>query len=530
MRERQRMAPQRGPQHERRCAWRAPYQAAGRATRPASADDHRVVVAGERRPRRAGGEAVRRERRLGDLAVQVAMAVGDVAAPRRRSSTPRRRSRSASRRYSGSAVGREVVGHQRDGHGQRIRRMTPGLLERTDPAQPVPRARRRGALGRGDRSAAASARSRRRGAGALERRAGRASRPRARRCGDAGRRARPGEVERAVRRTGAEVVHAHNIHPLWGARALAAARRAGARGRHAPPQLPAVLRDRRSSIATARCAPAAGAQHASRACGCAAAGTFRRRPPTGPASLRQQPPIVDAVGPLRGAERVRGASGSRSSAWARDGDRGRCTTSCATASSPPRRPRAAPRTRCSPAGWSRRRGPTRRSRRPRSPESRWRSPAPARRRERLERSRAARARRCTFLGRLGAAQMRAALRARGVRARPLALGRAMPVLRDRGDGGGRPVLASERGGLPEMVGRRAHAADRASERVGGRDACPVGGPAGRRRARAVEALARARAAVRRRPLLRRADGRLRGARGPGERRSRAATCSACRSR
>jgi glycosyltransferase involved in cell wall biosynthesis len=38
----------------------------------------------------------------------------------------------------------------------------------------------------------------------------------------------PGEVEEAVRRMGADVVHAHNIHPLWGSRALAAGRRAGA--------------------------------------------------------------------------------------------------------------------------------------------------------------------------------------------------------------------------------------------------------------------------------------------------------------
>ena len=38
----------------------------------------------------------------------------------------------------------------------------------------------------------------------------------------------PDEVEQAVRRTRADVVHAHNVHPLWGSRALAAARRAGA--------------------------------------------------------------------------------------------------------------------------------------------------------------------------------------------------------------------------------------------------------------------------------------------------------------
>jgi glycosyltransferase involved in cell wall biosynthesis len=39
----------------------------------------------------------------------------------------------------------------------------------------------------------------------------------------------PGEVGRAVRRTGARVVHAHNLHPTLGWRALRAAREAGAR-------------------------------------------------------------------------------------------------------------------------------------------------------------------------------------------------------------------------------------------------------------------------------------------------------------
>jgi glycosyltransferase involved in cell wall biosynthesis len=39
----------------------------------------------------------------------------------------------------------------------------------------------------------------------------------------------PGEVRRAVRRTGARVVHAHNVHPSLGWRALQAAREAGAR-------------------------------------------------------------------------------------------------------------------------------------------------------------------------------------------------------------------------------------------------------------------------------------------------------------
>jgi glycosyltransferase involved in cell wall biosynthesis len=39
----------------------------------------------------------------------------------------------------------------------------------------------------------------------------------------------PDEVARTVRRTGAEIVHAHNVNPLLGPRALAAARAAGAR-------------------------------------------------------------------------------------------------------------------------------------------------------------------------------------------------------------------------------------------------------------------------------------------------------------
>src|SRR5687767_5067247 len=40
---------------------------------------------------------------------------------------------------------------------------------------------------------------------------------------------RPGDVAAAVRRAGAGVVHAHNVHPALGWRALAAARDAGAR-------------------------------------------------------------------------------------------------------------------------------------------------------------------------------------------------------------------------------------------------------------------------------------------------------------
>ena len=42
----------------------------------------------------------------------------------------------------------------------------------------------------------------------------------------------PDDVGAAVRRTGARIVHVHNVHPTWGRRALAAARDAGARVVH----------------------------------------------------------------------------------------------------------------------------------------------------------------------------------------------------------------------------------------------------------------------------------------------------------
>ncbi len=53
----------------------------------------------------------------------------------------------------------------------------------------------------------------------------------------------PEEVTAAVRRTGARIVHAHNLTPSLGPRALEAARAAGA-ARSAPAQLPPGLRGR----------------------------------------------------------------------------------------------------------------------------------------------------------------------------------------------------------------------------------------------------------------------------------------------
>src|SRR5579875_1536860 len=62
----------------------------------------------------------------------------------------------------------------------------------------------------------------------LERDSGRLS-PRCAAAGVIGGGLRPEQVERAVRRLGARIVHAHNLQPTFGWRALAAARNAGAR-------------------------------------------------------------------------------------------------------------------------------------------------------------------------------------------------------------------------------------------------------------------------------------------------------------
>ena len=69
----------------------------------------------------------------------------------------------------------------------------------------------------------------------------------------------PEEVGDAVRRTGARVVHAHNVNPSFGWRALAAAREAGRARRAAPAQLPAGVRAGDLLHAAARTARAATA-------------------------------------------------------------------------------------------------------------------------------------------------------------------------------------------------------------------------------------------------------------------------------
>ena len=95
------------------------------------------------------------------------------------------------------------------------------------PAQPLPHDRRRGARRR--RPAVARARAPRRGGRAAGARQRRRSAARARRPGCCAAGCDPSEVADAVRRTGARIVHAHNLNPSLGWRALAAAREAGAR-------------------------------------------------------------------------------------------------------------------------------------------------------------------------------------------------------------------------------------------------------------------------------------------------------------
>ena len=126
------------------------------------------------------------------------------------------------------------------------------------PAQPLPPPGRRGAGGRGSR--VADPRAPRRGGRGARARLGARSAP-ARRgapgCCAAG--CGPRTVGDAVRRTGARVVHAHNVNPTFGWRALAAAREAGRPRRAAPAQLPARVRGRRRASPAARTARAATA-------------------------------------------------------------------------------------------------------------------------------------------------------------------------------------------------------------------------------------------------------------------------------
>ncbi len=107
----------------------------------------------------------------------------------------------------------------------RERASASGSNARPSAPQSLPRRGRRGARGRRDLRAAGEARPHGRAAGAILRSDLEAAAAQGLVLGGV----EPGEVADAVRRIRADVVHAHNLHPLFGWRALAAARAAGAR-------------------------------------------------------------------------------------------------------------------------------------------------------------------------------------------------------------------------------------------------------------------------------------------------------------
>ena len=314
------------------------------------------------------------------------------------------------------------------------------LDERTASAQPLPRARRRGALGRRDRGAAARARARGRGARARRARRWRASRAAARRRRDAGAAgSAPARSREAVRRTGAEVVHAHNINPLFGA-ARAARRRGG----------PARASSCTSTTTASFCAIAIGYRDGEVCTRCRGRNTLPGRA----AALPRQPArggrLRRRPGAAAAAARWRRSTGSSSPSALRGRPARGARAAAATASRCcrnflPREPSSRPRRRTAGraravrrAGWSRRRASTPRSRPPRAPACRSRSPAPGPRPSRL-RALAPELGAPVALPRAGSApaELRGVRRARGLRRGAVALGRAVPVLGDRGDGGRR---------------------------------------------------------------------------------------------
>ena len=295
----------------------------------------------------------------------------------------------------------------------------PGLAsERTDPAQPLPRARRRGALGR--------ARSRRccASAGTPSRCWSATSAALAGRRGPVARRRRDARAAgwRPVRSR--EAVRAHRRRRRARAQRQPAARRrarsprraaAGAARRDAPAQLPPLLRDRDRTTATAPSARAAGAATRCPGVRLRCRGNLPEAAVYGAGLWRQQPRI---------------AGGGRTASWRRarfaadrlaelglPRDRIAVLHNFLPASRVRgrRRRTAGPSTRCSPGGWSRRRASTPRSRRPRAPACRWRSPAPVPRPSRSRRLRGAPARPCGSSGRWSRPSVRAALAARGLR-------------------------------------------------------------------------------------------------------------------
>ena len=221
MRDREGMAPEGRPEHERRPGPAgAPIR--GRQRDPAGDHrDHRRVASRKRRGVALVREPVRRERRLLDLPVEVPERLGDVvrfaseavqldAVPLVQQAIERQ------------AVRRQVVGDERDRHTLRLMNV---LLLHNRYREP----------GGEERSLAAIAtllEARGHDVAVLERTSASLTGSRGRLRAGAAMLAGgldPDAVASAVRRHRAAILHAHNINPLFGARALRAARKAGAR-------------------------------------------------------------------------------------------------------------------------------------------------------------------------------------------------------------------------------------------------------------------------------------------------------------
>ena len=288
-------------------------------------------------------------------------------------------------------------------------------------------------------------------------------------------------------RTGADVVHAHNIHPLFGARALAAARAAGA-GSSCTSTTTAWSARSRSTTATARSArAAAGATPARRA------PALPRQPARG-GRLRGRARAPAARAISRRSDRFVAPSAFAARRLAELGLHG---YRIAVAAQLPA-PRASSRPR------RRRRGRVRAVRRPpgrgegrrhrdRGGGARRRAAGDRRDRARRGALRALARRRCAgHVPRAARAGARCARRC-GSAAFALAPSRwdePCPYSVIEAMAAGLPVLASERGGLPEMVGEERVLPGARRRGVGGGDARAVGR---RRAARAGAAARRSRA-------------------------------------
>jgi glycosyltransferase involved in cell wall biosynthesis len=298
----------------------------------------------------------------------------------------------------------------------------------------------------------------------------------------------PGEVEEAVRRTGADVVHAHNIHPLWGSRALAAARAAGAAvvaHLHNYRLYCAIGVGYRDGEVCTRCQGRNVLPGVRLRC----RGNLPEAVAYGAGLWRQQPRIVDAVGRFVAPSEF---------AAGRLAELGLRRDAIAVAHNFLRPGDFAPAPPDDPAGYALFAG---RLVEEKGVETAVEAAAlagvplvvagtgpDAERLQALARERDAPVQ---FPGQLDPGAMRAALGRAAFVVAPSRWDEPCPYSVIEAMAAGVPVLASERGGLPELVGREHVLPDRAAPAWAAAMRA-LWDDAGRRRARGVEALARAR--------------------------------------